>query len=776
MPVERNARGRRRSALEALLAILALTLWLTPLSAQELDFHAPASTSDPGLAAAMRDLAVRVLPVYQEADANKYLNNLSALQLVAGSVDSAWNTRQSLLDRRRPQESGKPVRQAVIFDLYLRARGLMAQGSLPFADAYARAYQQVVPPLPDLDAFTLNRWLARPVYQFREALQHSLDQYRSQSRITTEHAIDLIWTYLTFDAYRSFSIAATRLIRADDQHRYVMDDKVTIMTPDGPQLAARVIRPRTGPATLPTLLEFTLGDDPNSDLRETAAHGYVGVVAYVRSPAAAQVLVFEHDAADAKAVIAWITHQPWSDGRVGMTGMRYSGFTAWAALRDMPAALMAVATADATAPGVDFPMRNGIFRSQAYRWILDATNSEVPDYASESEDASWHQLDKRWYVSGEPYRDLDRLAGHPSPIFQRWLSHPSYDSYWHGMVPFGPQFARIRIPVLSITGYYASGELGSMYYFNQQLKADPKANHTLIIGPWTDGSIDNGPMPEVRGLAVDPVAQMDLDDLRYQWFDQIFRRGAWPAFIKGRVNVQLAGANDWLHAATLDSLANGSVRYFMDSQSLDPAPPKVPRGSAPASGGRYGLVPRRSPHTQPVTQLIKLADRTDADWSPPASLVSKTLSDRNTLVLVSEPLAHTMDLVGTPKLHLDITPNKFDMDLSVNFYEQLANGDYVQLYDPPFEFRASYANDLAHRHLLRAGEAQQLDVTVQRVLGRRIQIGSRLVITIGVVKRPDRQINYGTGGDVSTESIADGRIPVRIRWGSGTYFDLPVHQ
>ena len=36
---------------------------------------------------------------------------------------------------------------------------------------------------------------------------------------------------------------------------------------------------------------------------------------------------------------------------------------------------------------------------------------------------------------------------------------------------------------------------------------------------------------------------------------------------------------------------------------------------------------------------------------------------------------------------------------------------------PPFEFRASYARDLAHRHLLRAGEQQQLDVTVQRVLG-----------------------------------------------------------
>ncbi len=71
---------------------------------------------------------------------------------------------------------------------------------------------------------------------------------------------------------------------------------------------------------------------------------------------------------------------------------------------------------------------------------------------------------------------------------------------------------------------------------------------------------------------------------------------------------------------------------------------------------------------------------------------------------------------------------------------------------------------------------QQLDITVQRILGRRIQAGSRIVIAIGVVKRPDRQINYGTGGDVSTESLADGRIPVRIRWGNGTYFDLPVHR
>jgi uncharacterized protein len=756
-----------------LLACIALLLWLNPAYAQDLDFHAPASTSDPALAANMRDLAVRVLPVYQDADGDRYLNNLSALQLVAGNIESAWNTRQSLLDRRRAGDAGKPIRQTVIFDLYLHARQLAE--SQPFAAAYAKAYQQTVPPLSDLDAFTLNSWLARPVYRFRDALQHALDQSRQQPRISTDHAIDLIWTYLNFDSYRTFSTIATGLIRNDDQRRYVMDDKVTVMTPDGARLAVRLIRPHGGPATLPTLLEFTLGDDPNRDLRETAAHGYAAVVAYVRSPAPSEVLVFEHDGADATAVINWITHQGWSDGRVGMFGTRYSGFAAWAALRELPPALQAVATADATAPGVDFPMDSGIFKSQGYRWIQDATNSEVPDYASDSEEASWHQLEKRWYTSGSPFRELDHLAGRPSPIFQRWLSHPSYDPYWHRMVPFGVQFARVRIPVLSITGYYAQGELGSIYYFSQQLKANPKANHTLIIGPWTDGSIDNGPMPDLRGVPVDPVAQMDLDDLRYQWFDQIFRHGPWAAFVKGRVNVQLAGANDWLYAASLDSLANGSLRYFLEPESLDPAAPKATGKSAPASGGRYRLLPRRSAHKLPVTQLVNLADRTDADWAPPPNLVTKSLSEHDRLILVSDPVSQATDLVGTPKLHLDFTLNKFDVDLFVTVYEQLANGDYVQLFDPPFEFRASYARDLAHRHLLRAGEEQQLDVTVHRVLGRRIQAGSRIVIALGVVKRPDRQINYGTGGDVSAESITDARIPVRIRWGSGTYFDLPVH-
>jgi hypothetical protein len=49
-----------------------------------------------------------------------------------------------------------------------------------------------------------------------------------------------------------------------------------------------------------------------------------------------------------------------------------------------------------------------------------------------------------------------------------------------------------------------------------------------------------------------------------------------------------------------------------------------------------------------------------------------------------------------------------------------------------------------------------------------------LGFVIGINKRPDREINYGSGNDVSEESIADGRIPIKIRWYNHSYIEIPV--
>jgi hypothetical protein len=145
-------------------------------------------------------------------------------------------------------------------------------------------------------------------------------------------------------------------------------------------------------------------------------------------------------------------------------------------------------------------------------------------------------------------------------------------------------------------------------------------------------------------------------------------------------------------------------------------------------------------------------------------------------MFVSEPLAQPMEINGLFSGLLDFTANKMDMDITIALYERLASGDYIRLFDPPYTFRASYAQDRSHRHLLKAGERQQLGFRSDRLTSRRLQAGSQLVMVLGINKRADQQINYGTGADVSDESIADATSALKIRWYGSSYIDIPVRR
>ena len=54
--------------------------------------------------------------------------------------------------------------------------------------------------------------------------------------------------------------------------------------------------------------------------------------------------------------------------------------------------------------------------------------------------------------------------------------------------------------------------------------------------------------------------------------------------------------------------------------------------------------------------------------------------------------------------------------------------------------------------------------------------GSRLIVVLQVIKESGRQINYGTGRVVNDESIADAKVPLRIKWFSDSYVDVPSHR
>ncbi len=647
----------------------------------------------------------------------------------------------------------------MVYDIYTQARAIEAAESIPFTGAYTQAFQATFGGLDDLDAYELEDSFTTPTQPLRETLQRALDERRGKTSIELEEAIELVRAWFAFEAYRSFGDMARLLVAEDKERRYVIEEVAIPVSKDA-TIAAALVRPRaaTDAGTLPTLLEFTL-DRSSRDPREAAAHGYVSVLALARiagDPKFRPRAPFESEGNDARAVIEWIAKQPWSDGRVGMQGNGYGGFVAWSAAKRLPAALKAIATADPIAPGIDVPSPNGIFVNSAYRWAYDVL--APPEDRAANDDARWRAIDEDWFRSGRVYREFPTLPGRASAVFRSWLNHPSYDRFWQKWLPFGDEFAHIGIPALTITGYYSAGETAALYYFSQHHEHDANADHALLIGPFDGRSVERGASSSVRELTLDPVARIDANAVRYEWFHHVLQAAERPEVLSAAVNYELAGADEWRHEPSLAALASKPLRFYLSG-----TPGRQP----------YALAAEKPSAPMSLTETLDLRDRADVEWRPARDLILRELQPREGALFVTEPFAEGVDVAGQVRGVLDFTINKYDVDLVVMLYELRSNGEYVKLFDPAYAFRASYAGDRVRRRLLLAGVRQQLPFQSERMIGRRLEAGSRLVLALGINKRADQQINYGTEYDVSEQSIEDAGAPIRIRWHDGSFIDVP---
>ncbi|MET3383573.1 hypothetical protein SAMN05443580_1189 [Variovorax sp. OV084] len=750
--------SRARRALMRL--ILALPAWPTWSLAADFGFRPPRDPDDATAADLMRDLAERILPVYQEADTDVFLANLTALQIVSGAYRAAYDSSGSLRSRRQGKPFDDLVQRAILDGIYARARMLEADGRLGFAEAYARSFQELVSPLDNAQAQAIMARLEIPPAVYREPLRQAFDLWRAKGSLPQADALALVRTWLSYQSRRSFSALLPELFAAENRNRYVAEADVRIPVRGG-VIHANLVRPGRANGTLPTLLRFTL-DPAEDDAQHSAAKGYVGVTAYVRGrtpDGKGAVWPFVRDGEDAAAVIDWIARQAWSDGRVAMLGDGYSGYAAWAAARRRPAALKAIATIAPMAPGIDFPMAGQIFRNAMVRWAQEHATAEPLRAGVDADadpDTMWQALDARWHRGNRPYWDIDRvLLGKRSRLIRTWLTHPSHDRYWQKFLPSAEQFARIDIPVLSFAGYYGA-DAGALYYHHEHRRNRPQADTTLLLGPYDAASIRRGTAPTLRGYTLDPAARIDLPDLRYQWLDHILKGANKPPLLMDRVNYQVMGADQWRHAPTLDAPQRTRLRLHLDTRERDDPHRLLP---SPSEGGGN------------VRLSVDLADRRDVRTPWPDALRVKQLPARNSISFVSDPLPEGTELIGSLRGVFDITPSRQDVDFNISLYEQTASGEYQLLFDP-YDFRASYAGHRMRRRLLRAGERQLLAFTAERVTACKLAAGSRIVLLIGLNRRPDRQINYGSGKDVNSETIADAKWPIRVRWHARSYVEI----
>ena len=528
---------------------------------------------------------------------------------------------------------------------------------------------------------------------------------------------------------------------------YLIQDSVFIPTRSGINISATIVRKKNHNEPLPAVLFHTTYHQGASDAnfaKRSADRNYVGIVSYTRGIRTDidNYKPYENDGADLYDIVDWISKQPWCTGSVGMFGGSYTGFSQWATVKNIHPALKTIVPQVAVMPGFDTPMENNVQMNLGLYWPHNSIYKKEPLPQS---------LPFEWFEQGSSFKDLDSLAGYRNPIFQHWLAHPAYDGYWQSLVPTAGEYAKINIPILSTTGYYDGSQIGALQYFKLHYKYNKNANHYFVIGPYDHWGAQRKPTKSLMGYKIDSIANVNMMELAYDWLDYILKNGSKPDLLQDKVNYQVMGTNEWKHAPSLNDINNDTLTFYLNNGSL--------ANKKPANAAFQ-------------KHIVDFKDREDQNNFFTPEIMFDTLDASGGLIFNSEIFDNDFSINGSFMGNLFATINKKDMDVSLALYERMPDGKYFFL--TRYIGRASYAQDNTKRRLLKPGKKECIPFDNTRFVSKKISKGSRLVVLLNTNKHPFEIINYGSGKEVSEESIKDAGEPLNIKWHNNSYIKIPI--
>ena len=255
---------------------------------------------------------------------------------------------------------------------------------------------------------------------------------------------------------------------------------------------------------------------------------------------------------DAYDTIDWLVNKanlPQSNGRVGMIGSSYEGFTVVMALLAPHPALKVAAP---ESPMIDGWMGDDWFHYGAFRlaniaWLGGQTgykgNGTVPPTGG------WDDYDNFREVGSAG--DWAKKSGYDQlPYWKRMSDHPAYDAFWQGqaldkLLAANPS----NVPTLWEQGLWDQEDMYGATTAWEALKAKGKAgNNFLVMGPWRHSQVNRdgrslGPFQWDGDTAAQFREQMVLP-----LFDQYLKDG--PAANLPQAAIYNTGENHW------DRLAN----------------------------------------------------------------------------------------------------------------------------------------------------------------------------------------------------------------------------
>lgn len=371
--------------------------------------------------------------------------------------------------------------------------------------------------------------------------------------------------------------------------------EVMIPTRDGVRLHSVIYTPRTATEALPFMLERTpYGADKfpspekNPYYKDMAADGYIFVYQDIRGRYGSEgqyvMQRFPRDKKDPKAIdestdtydtFDWLlANVPNNNGKGGMTGVSYDGWTTIMGAIDPHPALKAISDQASPADmfvGDDFH-HNGAFRlSYAFEYAFMEESSKVDTlYPFPYYDTY------EWYLKLGPLSNVNKKYFHNRlPSWNNFVLHPNYDDYWKKqaleMLLDSP-----RVPTLNVGGWWDQEDFyGPVEEYLTWKQRDPHHYDHLVLGPWNHGGWGWGEGDHLGNIPFgSPTSAYFRKEIEAKWF-------AWYLKGKGDGNFPEAitfqtGTNTW---KTYDSWPPREAKtknlYFREGGRLSFDPPSA---------------------------------------------------------------------------------------------------------------------------------------------------------------------------------------------------------
>ena len=359
-------------------------------------------------------------------------------------------------------------------------------------------------------------------------------------------------------------------------------------------------------------------------------------------------------ATDAYDTIDWLVkHVPESNGKVGIIGSSYPGFTSLMALIDPHPALKAAVPQSPMVDGWmgDDWFHNGAFRQSNFDYIANQTAMKDDEKLVPTGIADSYALYLAAGSAGDYARkyNLDAL-----PFARKILEHPAYDAFWQGQAVDKLLAARtLTVPTMLVVGQWDQEDSYGAPAVFRALAAKAGDMVHLVIGPWRHSQVN------YEATALGPLRYPDDTALTFRrdtmkpFLDHYLKDTA-PAAETPRVLTYETGSNEWQKSVAWPPAGAAMTPIYLG--------PRFSLGfDKPAKAGDDAYV---SDPAKPVPFVPRPGNIDDAQvWKPWLVSDQRNVSTRtDVLTYVTPPLTKSVHIAGAPMVDLRAATSGSDSD------------------------------------------------------------------------------------------------------------------